>query len=153
MSSVIEHHYPPAVLSARWPAQFGGVPGALRAAVERSGSAVIVSADGEVDVSNQDEWEYVLSKAAATTPAPGPFVIDVRDLNFMGSGAYAALAREADRCRRRKISVRLVSQQPIVARTVAACGLRPVLAIYPSLAAAFSWNSSPSLAAKNRGSR
>ena len=51
----------------------------------------------------------------------------------MGSCAYAALAHEAVRCRSRGVNLRLVSCQPIVARTIAACGLRRLLPMYTTV--------------------
>ena len=70
--------------------------------------------------------------------APGPFVIDIRALDFMGSCGYAALANEAARCGRRGVDVRLVSGQPVVARTIAACGLGRLLPMYASVENALS---------------
>ncbi|MBO0866198.1 MAG: anti-sigma factor antagonist, partial [Mycobacterium sp.] len=79
---------------------------------------------------------YLLAEMAGTATAPGPVVVDVRGLDFMGACAYAALARQAERCRRRGVTLCLVSTQPIVARTVAACGLRWMLPIHPTIEAA-----------------
>ena len=50
----------------------------------------------------------------------------------MGSCAYATLANEAVRCGRRGVNVRLVSSQPVVARTIAVCGLGRLLPMYTS---------------------
>ncbi len=47
--------------------------------------------------------------------------------------AYAVLAQESVRCRRRGVNLRLVSNQPIVARTIAACGLRRLLPMYTTV--------------------
>ena len=51
----------------------------------------------------------------------------------MGSCAYAALANEAVRCGRRGVTLRLVGSQPVVARTIAACGLGRLLPMYTSV--------------------
>lgn len=98
----------------------------------RSGSAVVVSAGGEVDASNEAKWDRLVSETAAAATAPGPVVVDVRQLDFMGCCAFTVLARKAEGCRRRGVSLCLVSHQPIVARIVAAGGLRPLLPIYPT---------------------
>lgn len=108
-------------------------PHALRAATRHVGTAVIISVAGEVDASNEGDWRYLLAEMAATAAAPGPVVVDVRELDFMGCCAFAVLAREAERCRRRGVTLRLVSQKPIVARTAAACGLRWLLPIHSTL--------------------
>lgn len=83
--------------------------------------------------SNEVAWQRLVSKSAAIAIAPGPFVIDIRDLDFMGSCAYAVLAQESVRCRRRGVNMRLVSNQPIVARTIAACGLRRLIPLYATV--------------------
>jgi anti-anti-sigma factor len=127
MTPVIQTRRDPAPLSARRALGLGGAHTALRATAEHSGPAVIVSAAGAVHASNEGTWELLLSKAAAAAIAPGPFVVNVQDLDFMGCCAFAALVRQAERCRRRNISVCLISDQRVVARTVAACGLRLVL--------------------------
>ncbi|WP_081968078.1 anti-sigma factor antagonist [Mycobacterium kyorinense] len=110
--------------------------GALSATTSQRGRAVIISVAGEVDASNERDWRYLLAEMVAIAAVPGRVVVDVRDLDFMGCCAYAALAREAERCRRRGVTLCLVSQDPIVARIVAACGLRWLLPIYPTTEAA-----------------
>ena len=136
-SARIRVHRSGAVPSPRT-SPLGGARRALRAATRRHGRAVVIAVRGEVDASNEEDWKYLLAQMAATAATPGPVVVDVRGLNFMGSGAYAALAREAEWCRRRGVTLYLVSTQPIVARTVAACGLRWMLPIHPTVEAALS---------------
>lgn len=75
----------------------------------------------------------LVSRTDSIASAPGPFVIDVRAIDFMGTCAYLALANEAVRCGRRGVELRLVSNQPVVARTIAACGLGRLLPLYASL--------------------
>jgi anti-anti-sigma factor len=116
----------------------GHAPSGLRTVTKRTGSSVVVHVDGDIDASNETAWQDVLSRGAAETVAPGPFVIDVCDLDFMGSCGYAALAHEAAQCRNRGVTLRLVTQQPIVDRTIAACGLRPLLPTYASVETALS---------------
>lgn len=105
----------------------------LRAVTECTGSAVVVHVGGDIDASNEVAWQRLVSKSAAIAIAPGPFVIDIRDLDFMGSCAYAVLAQESVRCRRRGVNMRLVSNQPIVARTIAAYGLRRLIPLYATV--------------------
>lgn len=105
----------------------------LRAVTGCTGSAVVVHVGGDIDASNEVAWQRLVSKSAAIAIAPGPFVIDIRDLDFMGSCAYAVLAQESVRCRRRGVNMRLVSNQPIVARTIAACGLRRLIPLYATV--------------------
>src|SRR5882757_5662518 len=62
----------------------------LRAVTESTGSAVVLRVGGDIDVSNEGTWQRLLSQSAAQAVTPGSFVIDVRDLDFMGSRGYAA---------------------------------------------------------------
>jgi anti-anti-sigma factor len=120
--------------------RFGDTRSGLRSFTECSGSAVVVHVGGDIDASNEGSWQRLVSRSASIAIAPGPIVIDVRDLDFMGSCGYAVLAREAEQCQRRGVSLRLVSSQPVVARTIAACGLHRLLPMYSSVDTALSPN-------------
>ena len=125
-------------LSTRLVYELGDPTSMLRATTDRSGPAVIVYAGGEVDAHNESTWRHLIGEAAAGVIGPGPFVVDVTGLDFMGCCAFAVLAEEAERCRARDVELRLVSCQPIVARIVKACGVAGVLPIYPTVDAALS---------------
>lgn len=128
----------PAPASVRLSSQFGDPNSGLRSITELSGSAVVIHVGGDIDASNESVWQRMINRAAATAIAPGPFVIDVRAVDFMGSCAYVALASEALRCGRRGVNLRMVSNQPVVARTIAACGLSRLLPMYTSVENALS---------------
>lgn len=123
-------------LSTRLVYELGDPTSMLRATTDRSGSAVVVYAGGEVDAHNECTWRHLISEAAAGVIGPGPFVVDVTGLDFMGCCAFAVLVEEAERCRGRGVELRLVSCQPIVARIVKASGVGHVLALYPTVDAA-----------------
>ena len=110
----------------------------LRSITECTGSAVVIHVGGDIDASNETVWQRLVSRNASSAIAPGPFVVDIRALEFMGACAYTALANEAVRCHRRGVSLRLVSSQPVVARTIAACGLGQLLPMYTSVENALS---------------
>jgi anti-anti-sigma factor len=122
--------------STRLSPQLGDSNSGLRAVTECTGSAVVVHVGGDVDASNEVVWQRLVNRSAAIAIAPGPFVVDVRQLDFLGSCAYAVLAQESVRCRRRGVNLRLVSNQPIVARTIAACGLRRLLPTFTTVESA-----------------
>ncbi|UQX10087.1 anti-sigma factor antagonist [Candidatus Mycobacterium methanotrophicum] len=126
------------MLSSRLVSELAQAKSTLRTTAERIGRAVVVSAGGELDASNEGTWRRLLSEAAAAADPPGSLVVDANGLDFMGCCAYAALAEEAERCRRRGVQLRVVSNQPIVSRIVAACGLGEVLAVDESVDAALS---------------
>lgn len=122
----------PLTLSTRLVSDLGDRRSMLRATTDRNGSALLIHAGGEVDACNEDTWRKLVSEAAGRVGAPGPFVVDVTGLDFMGCGAFSVLAEEAERCRSRGIELRLVSYQPIVTRIIDACGLGALLPIYPT---------------------
>jgi anti-anti-sigma factor len=124
------------MLSTRLVCELGDPHSTLRATTDHSGPAVLIHAGGEVDACNERTWRQLLDEAAAVVTAPGPFVVDVSGLDFMGCCAFAALAEEAERCRERGVELHLVSHQPIVARLVESCGLGRMLPVYPTVDAA-----------------
>jgi anti-anti-sigma factor len=125
-------------LSARLVSELGDPHSTLRATTQRNGPVVIVRAGGEVDASNEHIWHRLVGEAAAVATQPGPFVVDVNGFDFMGCCAFAILAAEAERCRRRGVELRLVSCDPGVARVIEACNLRDVLSLHPTTDAALS---------------
>jgi anti-anti-sigma factor len=136
MSAAIASCPPHPLLSASLVTQMGGRGSTLRATIERSGSAVLLHAGGEVDAANESIWRRLLDEAATATAAPGPLLIDTNGLDFMAGCAYAALAEQADRCRIRGINLCLVSAQRIVARVVGVMNLDRQVPIYHCVDAA-----------------
>lgn len=124
------------LLSASLVAQMGGAGDTLQATIERSGSAVLLYAGGEVDAANESIWRRLLGEAATATAAPGPLLIDTNGLDFMAGCAYAALAEQADRCRIQGINLCLVSAQRIVARVVGVMKLDTQVPLYHNVDAA-----------------
>jgi anti-anti-sigma factor len=124
------------LLSASLVAQMGAAGNTLQATIERSGSAVLLFAGGEVDAANESIWRRLLGEAATATAAPGPLVIDTNGLDFMAGCAYAALAEQAYRCRIQGINLCLVSAQRIVARVVGVMKLDMQVPLYHNVDAA-----------------
>ena len=87
------------MLSSRLISELAQARSTLRMTTERSGLAVIVTAGGELDASNEATWRRLLSEAGAAAGPPGPLVVDINGLDFMGCCAFSALAEEAERCR------------------------------------------------------
>jgi anti-anti-sigma factor len=123
---------PHLMLSTRLVYELGDPLSKLRATTDRCGAAVVINAGGEIDACNEHTWRHLVCEAASGVTVPGPLVVDVTGLDFMGGCAFAVLAEEAERCRRRGIELRLVSRQRIVARVVDACGFSGLLPIYPT---------------------
>jgi anti-anti-sigma factor len=124
------------LLSPSLVSQMGGAGSMLRVTIERSGTAVLLYAAGEVDGSNESIWRRLLCEAATATAVPGPLLIDTNGLDFMAGCAYAALTEEADRCRARGINLCLVSVQRIVTRVVGVLKLDRQLPLYDNVEAA-----------------
>lgn len=127
---------PHPTLSPRLVNELGDPHSTLRATTDRNGAAVIINAGGEIDACNEHTWRRLVNEAAAAAIPPGPFVVDVSGLEFMGCCAFAVLAEAAQRCRERGIQLRLVTCEPAVARIVDACGLSRLLPVYPTTDAA-----------------
>ena len=125
-------------LSTKLVYELGDPHSTLRATADRSGPSVVIYAGGEVDACNEDTWRHLVRESASGVTAPGPFVVDVTGLDFMGCCAFSVLADEARSCQERGIDLRLVSCAPIVTRIVDACGLSGVLPTYPTVDSALS---------------
>jgi anti-anti-sigma factor len=120
-------------LSPRLVSELGDPHSTLRAATQRNGPVVIIRAGGEVDAANEHTWRSLVEEAAAVASPPGPFIVDINGLDFMGCCAFAVLAAESERCRRRGVALRLVSCDPGVARIIQACDLGSVLPLHPTV--------------------
>jgi len=134
--AIADSTFHPLMLSSRLISELARARSTLRTTIERNGFAVIISAGGELDASNDATWRHLLSEASAAAGPPGPLVIDVSGLDFMGCCAYAALAEASEQSRKLGIEMRLVSNQPVVARVVRACGLSDLLPVDASVDAA-----------------
>lgn len=125
-------------LSTKLVYELGDPNSTLRATADRRGPSVVIYAGGDVDACNEDTWRHLVCESASGVTAPGPFVVDVTGLDFMGCCAFSVLADEARSCQERGIDLRLVSCAPVVTRIVDACGLSGVLPIYPTVDSALS---------------
>lgn len=123
-------------LSTQLVAELSDPGSRLRAVAQRSKSAVIVHAGGEVDAFNEGSWRRLLDETAQATQSPGTFVVDVNGMDFMSCCAFEVLADEAQRCRDRRVVLRLVSAQARVGRVVEACGFGDILSVHPTAGAA-----------------
>jgi len=120
------------MLSTQLVSELGDARSTLRATAQRCDSTVIIYAGGEVDACNEHTWQRLLSEVGSILTPPDALVVDVSGLEFMACCAFAALAEEADRCRRRGVDLCLVSHEPAVARTIQACGLSSLLPVHPT---------------------
>ena len=121
-------------LSARLVSELGDPHSTLRAVTQRSGPVVIIRArvvrSTPPTSTPGASWS---NEAAAVATPPGPFLVDVNGLDFIGCCAFAILAAESERCRSRGVALRLVSCDPGVARVIQACNLGGVLPLHPTI--------------------
>ncbi len=82
----------PHPLSPRLVHELGDPHSTLRATTDGSGAALLIHAGGEIDGRNEHLWRQLVTEAAAGVTAPGPLIVDVTGLDFMGCCAFAALA-------------------------------------------------------------
>jgi anti-anti-sigma factor len=136
--AIADPSFHPLMLSSRLISELAQARSTLRATTERCDMAVIVSAGGELDASNDAIWRRLLSEASTAAGPPGPLVVDISGLDFMGCCAFSALAEEAELCRDRGVEMRLVSTQPVVSRILKACGLSDALPVHDSVDVALS---------------
>src|ERR1700743_3521338 len=136
--AIADPSFHPLMLSSRLISELAQARSTLRATTERFDLAVIVSAGGELDASNDAVWRRLLSEAAAAAAPPGPLVGDISGLDFMGACATPPPPEEAEGCRDRGVEMRLVSNQPVVSRILKACGLSETLPVDVSGGAALS---------------
>jgi anti-anti-sigma factor len=124
------------MLSSRLISELAQARSTLRTTTERSDSAVIVHAGGELDASNEATWRHLLGEAAAAARPPGPLVVDTNGLDFIACCAYATLVEQAKHCQALGVELRLVSSQPAVKRIIGACGLSDLLPVDSTVDAA-----------------
>jgi anti-anti-sigma factor len=111
------------------------VPG-LAVLRERRGKAVIVSADGEVDMTSSSALSRELDAAAES--AIDLLVVDLNAVTFFGSSGLAVLMTCRQQCGGRDIAFRVAANQRAVLRPMALTGLDEELALYPTAEQALS---------------
>lgn len=104
----------------------------------RQGSAVVLVAEGEIDVATGPQLRTVLS-AHLAAPDAEAVVVDLRGVTFMGSTAIAVLVDANWEAGQRGKSVRLVvGDSRAVLRPLEAAGVANLFAEYPDVADAVS---------------
>ncbi len=106
------------------------VPG-LAVRRERRGKAIIVSADGEVDMISSDALGQELN--VATESATDLLVVDLNAVTFFGSAGLAVLMACHQQCGRHDIAFRIAAARRAVLRPVQLTGLDRELALYPTV--------------------
>ncbi len=103
---------------------------------ERHGPSLVVTVDGEVDLSTCDVLEKQLEEALHEVSPPHPLVIDLSAVTFLGSSGLAVLLNAQKVGARRGTPLRLVATQRAVCRPVEAVGLSDALPLHGTVVAA-----------------
>jgi anti-sigma B factor antagonist len=106
------------------------VPG-LAVVRGRRGKAIVVCADGEVDMTTSSALGQELDAAAES--AIDLLVVDLNAVTFFGSSGLAALMACHGRCGGRDIAFRVAATQRAVLRPIQLTGLDQELALYPTV--------------------
>jgi anti-sigma B factor antagonist len=106
---------------------------ALRIAHETYGTAVVVHAAGEIDLANASELQTHLEKACARAHPSQTVVADLTEVTFLSSAGLSVLLDVDQRCRARRIPLRIVASTPGVVRPLRVTGVDQVLHVTDSL--------------------
>jgi anti-sigma B factor antagonist len=108
----------------------------LRVQRQATGAGIVVHVAGELDLNTAQDLVDQLAEARAQARTPGPLVIDLTDLTFMGSVGLSVLLDHDRRCRDAELDLRVVAGNRTIARTFSKTGLHTILAVFATLAEA-----------------
>lgn len=103
---------------------------ALRVSVYETGSAVVVTVTGEVDLVTAAQLESAASRGLQQA-GEHLCVVDLSSVGFLGSPGLSALVRAAGQARKRSAPLRIVvdSNRPVI-RPIEISGLDQILSLY-----------------------
>jgi anti-sigma B factor antagonist len=97
-----------------------------------SGEMAVVSASGEIDITNAEPFRDVL--LSALNAGAAGLVVDMTSTTFLDSAGVTALVRAARRATAADATLRLVVAAPPVLRVLNLVGIDRLIEVYPSLA-------------------
>ncbi|PXY25208.1 MULTISPECIES: STAS domain-containing protein [Prauserella] len=109
----------------------------LRISWQRAERAVVVHAEGEVDLSTVAELESGLGAARDAATPPDHLVADLAAVGFFAACGASILLDYHYQCTRRDTPLHVVAGLP-VARTLQLCHVDGVLTVFPALTGAVS---------------
>ncbi|HVV14563.1 STAS domain-containing protein [Amycolatopsis sp.] len=105
----------------------------LRIRQEPADGHVLVRVAGEVDLATAGDLAGQLRRAQHAVVPPAPVVLDLEEVDFLGSAGLVVLVQEAEACQERGIPLRIVSSSRSVLRSIGVTGLDKVLTVAPTL--------------------
>jgi anti-sigma B factor antagonist len=106
-------------------------PSLLKLAVRRDGEAVVLSAEGNVDMAAAptltDQIRAILRQR------PAVLVIDLTGVTFLATAGMSVLMEAYRKSEELAISFRVVAQGPVTVNSMQLLGIDDLLAIYPTV--------------------
>jgi anti-sigma B factor antagonist len=97
-----------------------------------SGETAVVSASGEIDITNAEPFRDVM--LTALNAGAAGLVVDMTSATFLDSAGVTALVRAARRSAAADATLRLAVAAPPVLRVLNLVGIDRLIGVYPSLA-------------------
>lgn len=101
---------------------------------ENGGGVVIVAVSGDLDLLTDDEFTQKLK--LQLTSAHRMVVLDLSEVQFLGSSALSVLASSAEEAAAANVDLRLVANARIVLRPLEIAGVNRSLAVFDSVESA-----------------
>lgn len=95
--------------------------------------AIVVSADGDVDLTSAADLEEQVAAACADARPPGPVVVDLSGVSFLGSIGLSLLVNAHQKCQDNSLELRIVATSRAVLRPLEVTRLDEQLRITSSL--------------------
>jgi anti-sigma B factor antagonist len=109
-------------------------PSPLTLAERRDGNAVVLSAEGIVDMAAAptltDQIRTILRER------PAVLVVDLTGVDFLATAGMSVLMEADRKCRELDISFRVVARGPVTVKSMQILGIDDLLAIYPTVSTA-----------------
>ncbi|NIH78865.1 STAS domain-containing protein [Amycolatopsis viridis] len=95
--------------------------------------AIVVAAIGDVDLTSAPELDKQVQSACAETQPPGPVVVDLSGVSFLGSIGLSMLVNAQQKCQEKSVELRVVATSRAVLRPLQVTRLDEQLHITSSL--------------------
>ena len=110
--------------------------GSMNVSIATVNNAVVVGADGELDIMSAPQLDQVLTEAI--TQASSRLVLDLSDVTFMDSTGLGTVVKALKRCREKNLDFRVVVTTERVRKVFEITGLDSLISLSDALDAALS---------------
>lgn len=105
----------------------------LRIHRELMDGAVLLRVAGDVDLATADHLSEHLRTAPGMVTPPAPVIVDMDEVEFLGSAGLMVLVRQNEACLRLGTPLRIVCSSRLVLRSISVAGLADVLPVTATL--------------------